>query len=453
MFDKPLPEVTLADIQQLVDVTKEPEGQLVDYKRQLETSNDGKRELLKDITAFANAEGGYLIVGVDESNGIPTTITGTPSNIGRQRLDEWVSSLVSTNTDPKVSYESHAIPYQSGKIILIIRVKPSPKKPHMVTHDKRNTYFRRHQDIVLAATHQEVRDMFAESQATVDRLRSFLQQRNLLDENETDFGRTRNYLHLVNDRVEEAGEALPACIMSLIPRVLPDDLLDPVSGPARQWINNNTRGYEPIPSKELFRTHEGIIDIEGVTFAEKLYGREGPLGFKHYVQFLRNGYVEAGLSRDLFYDVDPHRRSGQGQRSPMPAMNLTNAVALAHATVNLANKYYPSIHYEDDVFLQISVRNVRGYALGGFDERQPADGSTGGWAEPYGSRFDEPPTIRNYDHFKVVKVLTPNGQNEPVNDLVFDIATQISRAFGVEIIKCFDDARTYSPTVLSYLSR
>src|SRR5256885_16092296 len=104
MFDKPLENLTLDDIKQLVDTLKTPEGQFVDYKRELGTANDAKKELIKDMTAFGNSQGGYLLIGIDEAGGLPTKIMGTPKGIGRQKVDEWINSVVSANTDPKLDY-------------------------------------------------------------------------------------------------------------------------------------------------------------------------------------------------------------------------------------------------------------------------------------------------------------------------------------------------------------
>ncbi len=45
-----------------------PEGHHLDYKKELGRGIDAKREFLKDITAFANANGGDIIIGADEPN-------------------------------------------------------------------------------------------------------------------------------------------------------------------------------------------------------------------------------------------------------------------------------------------------------------------------------------------------------------------------------------------------
>ncbi len=72
IFDKPLDELTEADIFSLVERSV-PEGPHLDYKRELGAkdgkSKDWNKELAKDVAAFANAYGGYLVYGVDEKKG------------------------------------------------------------------------------------------------------------------------------------------------------------------------------------------------------------------------------------------------------------------------------------------------------------------------------------------------------------------------------------------------
>jgi predicted HTH transcriptional regulator len=61
-----------------------PEGVLLDYKSDIYGRADADvREFLKDVSSFANTAGGHLIIGIDESGGIPTAIaalTGDPDH-------------------------------------------------------------------------------------------------------------------------------------------------------------------------------------------------------------------------------------------------------------------------------------------------------------------------------------------------------------------------------------
>ena len=71
-----------------------PEGILIEYKRDNYAINDaGKRELLKDVSSFANTHGGHLIIGMNEDAGVPSEIS--PLKIDdadkeRQRMESLV---------------------------------------------------------------------------------------------------------------------------------------------------------------------------------------------------------------------------------------------------------------------------------------------------------------------------------------------------------------------------
>ena len=69
--DKPISEINDQD---LIDLIGNQEEDLwIDFKEQhyhgyKNNPEIYKREICKDVTAMANAEGGYIIVGVDEEN-------------------------------------------------------------------------------------------------------------------------------------------------------------------------------------------------------------------------------------------------------------------------------------------------------------------------------------------------------------------------------------------------
>src|ERR1039457_6130841 len=76
MILKPIDEITEADLSDLVNAGV-AERKTLDYKQQLPETNDaGKRELLADVSSFANTAGGDLVFGVTESAGVPTGIPG-----------------------------------------------------------------------------------------------------------------------------------------------------------------------------------------------------------------------------------------------------------------------------------------------------------------------------------------------------------------------------------------
>jgi len=73
---KPINDITEADLNDLV-ANAVAEQKTLDYKQQLPDPNDAsERELLADVSSFANTAGGDLIFGMIESAGVPTEIPG-----------------------------------------------------------------------------------------------------------------------------------------------------------------------------------------------------------------------------------------------------------------------------------------------------------------------------------------------------------------------------------------
>jgi hypothetical protein len=60
------------------------------------------------------------------------------------------------------------------------------------------------------------------------------------------------------------------------------------------------------------------------------------------------------------------------------------------------------------------------------------------WAEPFGFYFGNPPFC-SHDKFKIIEKFMVNEiSQESIKDMIMDLATKFSHAFGESNIKCFD---------------
>ena len=79
-FQKPLSEINEADLTALIPEVRE--GATLDYKREMYgTSNGDTWELLKDVSGFANAHGGYIVIGMTEDASAPDGAPGELAGI------------------------------------------------------------------------------------------------------------------------------------------------------------------------------------------------------------------------------------------------------------------------------------------------------------------------------------------------------------------------------------
>ncbi len=143
-FSTPLDQLTADQIRQLIDVV--PESQYLDFKerpRKGPSESDGfsdweseaaRKELAKDISAFANADGGWLVLGIRAQKESPATaraITAIPKPeiLGEKLL----ASMASRISPPLHGVRARGIATDSdGSGVIVFRIPSSPNAPHAV---------------------------------------------------------------------------------------------------------------------------------------------------------------------------------------------------------------------------------------------------------------------------------------------------------------------------------
>ena len=129
MIAKPLDQITEADLTQFLNAGV-AERKTLDYKQQLPDMNDaGKKELLADVSSFANTAGGDLVFGVSEVAGLPTAIPGV-SIADTDQLILRLDSIIRDGLSPRIRHTTRAVPLANGNYVLIIRSERSWYGPH-----------------------------------------------------------------------------------------------------------------------------------------------------------------------------------------------------------------------------------------------------------------------------------------------------------------------------------
>jgi hypothetical protein len=141
----------------------------LDYKAELYSNNDaGQKDFLIDVCAFANAEGGILLIGVpelrDPAHGQPTgapdlgglegIITSNPESL----LISYDSRVVS-GIEERLSLETHPIRLKNGKHVLAIRIPNSLTKPHCVRRDDKRYFPSRRDRHIYYMDVQEIKEV------------------------------------------------------------------------------------------------------------------------------------------------------------------------------------------------------------------------------------------------------------------------------------------------------
>lgn len=143
-----------------------PEGLYLDYKVALSgtSDKDSKREFLKDVTAFANAAGGQIVLGAKEpadGQSVEEALVGIEC---AEAIAQDLERLCSTSIDPRIpGLGFFRVSLASGKSCLIINVPPSLSRPHMVDHAGHRSFYVRHYESSFPMTTHELREAVLQS--------------------------------------------------------------------------------------------------------------------------------------------------------------------------------------------------------------------------------------------------------------------------------------------------
>jgi hypothetical protein len=414
MFTKHVSELTYSDIDDLVNVRQEREGYHLDYKGKIGEPDKFKKEFSKDISSFGNTGGGYLIIGVDKES----KIVGIEPTILTKPVDEWFNQVLSTNIDPPVFYYNPkviSIP-ESDKVIVVIHVPESSKKPHMVSET--HQYNIRINDSSKPSTHNQVRDMFDYSRYKSEEYRNYLIKRNLFDEDDPDFGQNLLTKQIFSELPERLKILKPIVIFSLIPKYPNEERIKIPIHQLREWLGKNNRGFELHRGLSLFTTHgKTDLKLDGIVF-KRMLGED----LCSYFEISNNGYIEFGCS----YDISQIKKDEYGKE--IPYLFWTYIIGIEWWLLEFSRRFYDFINYYDDIVIQMSIVNVLNFQLLGWNTRF------------YNrlSRFD---TFNTYHN--CIKINYPynpkNLTNEQIKEILKDNSLRLGRGFGIGNDCCLDE--------------
>lgn len=126
------------DKKKLENLLKKEEGPKLDFKQSLDINTDtGKKELVKDVCAIANSQGGrgHIIIGVEDKT---KKIIGINTE---EIVEEQIQQVVSSRCDPPIPISVEKVKY-NGKDLAVIAIYYGEQKPYQV-RDNGAFYIRR----------------------------------------------------------------------------------------------------------------------------------------------------------------------------------------------------------------------------------------------------------------------------------------------------------------------
>lgn len=164
---------------------KAPESDCLDYKASISINNQKEKiELCKDITSFANENGGALLYGIPEEdqNGVP--VPKDISECGIELPGDFIINIENILLDvvapplPELFIKVINIDGSSSKSVLLIYHPGSWNKPHMVEAYKQGRYYRRGNFRSILMNEKQVEEAYLKRKASSEFAKVFFESAN-----------------------------------------------------------------------------------------------------------------------------------------------------------------------------------------------------------------------------------------------------------------------------------
>lgn len=177
------------DIQTILDNTDFKESEYLDYKKSFElteipkTQKDAldkaKAEFRKDVCAFANAQGGYLIYGIKEDGkAVPHELVGIEiSDNNTEQFENIIKNTLQTVSPRIPHFELSFIP-NGENYIVVLRIYHDFFAPYVFVENNQDyRVYKRVGNSVKVMTYVEMKTMFTQSVSLEKELELFRKER------------------------------------------------------------------------------------------------------------------------------------------------------------------------------------------------------------------------------------------------------------------------------------
>lgn len=361
--NKKINEITEEDILNLIGNVRE--DQWVDFKQQAYKfkNEEDQFEILKDITAFANAEGGHLLIGVSEKNEIATGFFNIDNY---QKIIKSIRYICLNYIEPRISnleIKPFPISWEKKELtIIIIHVPPSNLKPHSIKWNNSTIFVKRYQDHIRDLPVSELGQLFAINfhPPIVEEINERLKaleinnrefRRKQIDEkyDALDLGDSKELINLMDNRFTKTIQDSPYYRIFVVPERL-SDLIPTEDERIHKLLREPTgvrpNGFNFRGLKKISPTSEGI------------YG-EGKVSTQELI-VLRNGYVELRCSLKNSHFQWRRQETGIHDSEWLYPYAVSE---YPYSFLKLVVQLFSEIGNSSDLHIRQEYRNIEGYIL------------------------------------------------------------------------------------------
>jgi hypothetical protein len=170
----PLDQIDEAQLQRLID-GRAPETRDIEYKRDTYGSADKDHgEFLADISSFANAAGGDIVIGMNAKAGVPTGFA--PLQIDLDAEINRLGSIARSGLQPRIfGLDMRSVQIGSVGSVIVIRVPRSYNPPHRIVRQGsgQHRFYARSSAGKYEPNVDELRQLFTRAPQLAERIRDF----------------------------------------------------------------------------------------------------------------------------------------------------------------------------------------------------------------------------------------------------------------------------------------
>ncbi|AKB79784.1 hypothetical protein MSHOH_3301 [Methanosarcina horonobensis HB-1 = JCM 15518] len=315
-----LSEVNYEDICKLKS-QKIEESEILDYKKEYSEIKEHENNLLKEVTAFSNSSGGFLIYGVQESGkgGYPAAIDGI-DDIDTDRLEQIIISNIIPRIGVKI--KSINVPEKPGKIVLIIHIPEGQNQPYYNNRAKK--FYKRYNFEATEMDAHEIEALYQKRFFGVGKLTKYVE--------DTIFS---NRLLILTDNA-----FLMDTHIIITPLKVDKQIID----------NSNLKELDFDRNKMRFEPKKEDIYLEGIGRPSR-YGIRWISGYNHHnVEVHRNG---------LIHCMEDFGESQDGNK-----LLWTRGLAInLLQTIQFSEAVYSKLNFVGKVKIILKVKNAAGSVI------------------------------------------------------------------------------------------
>ncbi|MBU9426443.1 AlbA family DNA-binding domain-containing protein [Burkholderia gladioli] len=176
MINSPISSLSEGDLQRLCE-DRAVESQTLDFKRTIPGKDDrSKNEFLKDVCAFANGNGGDLLYGIDECDGVASSIVPVTTE-SLDDLQRRLSQILDAGIEPRlVGVQTRGIAVDGG-YVLSVRVPASFNGPHRYILNGHSKFVMRTGTHTSELSYDQLRGAFDKNASLAGQAKLFVAER------------------------------------------------------------------------------------------------------------------------------------------------------------------------------------------------------------------------------------------------------------------------------------